>query len=230
MNWSLAIGYFAALFAIMNPLGNLPVFVAMTDGMRPGVRRWVAVLLGVFIAVALLVFLVSGSALLRFFSVSIPAFEVAGGVVLLLMGLKMITGAPHDSHALQAGRAKYKDALAEAEADFSNVLVPLGVPIFVGPGSMTTTIVYSSKALAGGGAAGWVEVGVLAGVVVVAAASITAVLMLSGLIARLIGEIGLTIGTRILGLIIASMAVQIMLGGLAQVTPSLFDTQALTPA
>lgn len=86
------LSFFAALFALLDPLGNLPIFIGQTARMRPDVRRALAVLVSLSILIALLLFLFTGQAILAFSGISFPAFRIAGGIILLWMGIGMVNG------------------------------------------------------------------------------------------------------------------------------------------
>ena len=92
MDTTFYLNFFVALFAILNPLGNLPIFIGATAKETPGVQRAMAVLLSIFIVVFLWTFLFSGEFILNSFGISIPAFRIAGGIIILLMGIGMIRG------------------------------------------------------------------------------------------------------------------------------------------
>lgn len=223
-DWQLYLAFFVALFAIVNPVGNLPVFVSSTGDVRPAVQRWLAAMIGGFVAVMLVLFLWCGQSILGFFSVSIPAFRIAGGILLLLMGLHMVRG---ENRNLTMGVLEDDaDAFEAAEKRFKDVLVPVGVPLFVGPGSLSTVILYASKANEDGHA--WIDRLWMSGVVVLVSLLVVLVLSLGQQLSRLMGQTMLSIATRLLGLVICAIAVQFMLNGLAEVMPTIFDQAALS--
>src|SRR5215471_3851746 len=89
------LGTFAAtLFALLNPLGMLPIFIGYTDGMRVGVQRWLALFVSITVLGLMLLFLFAGTALLNFFGITLDAFRIAGGILLLLIGIKTIAQDP----------------------------------------------------------------------------------------------------------------------------------------
>ena len=83
------VNFFVAMFALIDPIGNVPVFAAATAGARPAGRRWVALYISLFALGFLAFFYVTGLGVLRFFGISLPAFRIAGGILLLLLGLDM---------------------------------------------------------------------------------------------------------------------------------------------
>lgn len=211
MEPTLMLNFGAALFAVVNPFGNLPLFVSFTSGDEKRVQGFLALFFAVWIAVMLLLFLFTGEDVLRFFGIGLPAFRIAGGILLLLTGLSMVRGQAAekvDKVAAQTGSSP----LENAERRFRDVLIPLGVPMFVGPGSITTVILYAGKA------EGRVETLGLAVVVLILAAGTGAVLLAGRWVHKVLGNTGLDIATRILGLFLAAMGVQFMIDGLASIT------------
>lgn len=214
MEPTLMLNFGAALFAVVNPFGNLPLFVSFTSGDEKRVQGFLALFFAVWIAVMLLLFLFTGEDVLRFFGIGLPAFRIAGGILLLLTGLSMVRGQAAekvDKVAAQTGSSP----LENAERRFRDVLIPLGVPMFVGPGSITTVILYAGKA------EGRVETLGLAVVVLILAAGTGAVLLAGRWVHKVLGNTGLDIATRILGLFLAAMGVQFMIDGLASITTGL---------
>jgi len=221
METSAIVHFAAALFAVMNPLGNLPLYISATTGERSGVQRYVAVFLTLFIAVMLLSFFWSGDALLHFFGISLSSFRIAGGIILLLNGIAMVGG--HEGKKIEALADKIAERsdLVEAETQFRNILIPIGIPIFVGPGSISTVILFSGQASSVGGRLG------MSGVIVGMALLVLVLLWLSKPIGRLLGNMGLDIAARLMGLILAAMGIQFMLAGLADVTLNWIDPAKL---
>jgi multiple antibiotic resistance protein len=208
------IGTFAAtLFALLNPLGMLPVFVGYTARMRSGVQRWLAIFVSITVLGLMLLFLFAGTAMLNFFGITLDAFRVAGGILLLLIGIRTVA---------QDAANKAKDLtvaseigeLREAESVYGQIVVPLAMPLLVGPGVIANLILYAGEASQRRSARlSWGLVGVT-----VAVSLLTLVILLSGrLLRRLLGDVGLNIATRILGLLVASIGVQFVIAGLTNV-------------
>jgi len=220
MDTTFYLNFFVALFAILNPLGNLPIFIGATGNEKPGVQRAMAVLLSLFIVVFLLIFLFTGDFILKSFGISIPAFRIAGGIIILLMGIGMIRGHTGSVNIDSAAAIKGGD-FEVAEFKLSNVLVPLGVPIFVGPGSISTIIVYAHKASGFGDKIG------MAVLIVLATLLVLVILLAGRWIGKLLGRQGLDIATRILGLILCAIAVQFILAGIGGATVGLINPNVL---
>ena len=209
-----AVNFFVALFALLDPIGNVPVFAAATAGALAAGRRWVAVYIALFAFVFMTFFFFSGLALLEFFGISLPAFRIAGGVILFLMGLEM---ARDDFTAMFSDAAEGVEAegpRAYARRRFERLVVPFAMPLLIGPGAISTVVIYASEAKQFG------LQGLGAGVGAMAAVSLVTMLCfwLTPVISKLLGRIGLTIVVRVLGLILCAMAVQFIIIGVADTT------------
>ena len=131
-----AIKFFGALFAIMNPISNLPVFLSVTDGANSVERRAIAIRVTLYCLVLGGAFAIVGSAALDFFGISVDDFRVAGGLVVLLIGLNMLNGSDSAAHhGTEAEKASFSDASAVA-------FYPITFPILVGPGTITSYTGY----------------------------------------------------------------------------------------
>ncbi|MGL4618013.1 MAG: MarC family protein [Chroococcidiopsis sp.] len=211
MDWSLISSFVAALFAIINPFGNLPIFISYTVGESRGVQRWLTLFIAFTILIFLIIFLVSGTAILKFFGISLAAFQIAGGILLLLTGIDMVRGQHNEKSRQLAAKANI-NAFQEAELMYRKILIPLGIPLFVGPGSISTVILYANRAKNNETFLG------LIAVVVGISALVLVILMLGQAIAKLLGQNGLDITTRIMGLLLAAIGVQFILSGLFEAT------------
>jgi MarC family membrane protein len=220
MDYRLISNFAAALFAIVNPLGNLPIFISYTANEPKGVQRWLAVFVSLTILIALLVFLIFGEALLRFFGISLAAFRIAGGILLLLTGIGMVRGVVSEESRQLAAKA-YRNNLEEAELMYRKILIPLGIPLFVGPGSISAVILYANQAKNHTTFLG------MALVVVAIALIVLVALLLAAPIKRLLGQTGLDIATRILGLLLAAIGVQFILAGLAEATVNFINPSVM---
>ncbi len=217
---------FIAVFSVLDPVGNLPIFIDATASLRPGVRTAMAVLISLVIAVGLIAFLFLGQGILHFFGISLPAFQIAGGIVLLITGLKMISGRSRgaDIKAKPEEDNKRPSLFAtfdEAGDRLKDIIVPVGIPLFVGPGSLSTVVLYSAKAQ------GHVDTLLAMAGVLIAISIVTGLILTASTpIARVLGHNGLQIATRILGLLITAIGVQFFLSGLAAVT-TIFEAEKL---
>lgn len=220
-----AVNFFIALFALIDPVGNVPLYAAATEGARGAARRLTAVYIALFAFVFLSFFFLTGLSLLQFFGISMSAFRIAGGILLLLMGLEMARGDP--SHVMESAGATtgVLSTRADAARRFEGLVVPFGMPLLIGPGAISTAVIYAEEAKRLGVSGVAIGVGVIAGECVL----IVAAFWLTSLISRLLGKIGMVIVIRVLGLILCAMAVQFMLTGLAGSTMGLMRHDAAAP-
>jgi multiple antibiotic resistance protein len=210
-----AVNFFVALFALIDPIGNVPVFAAATSQGAPRARRMVAVYIGLFVMGFLATIWFTGISLLQFFGISLPAFRIAGGVILFLLGLDM---ARNDFAAMfEDLESETGDHRGYARRSFERLIVPFAMPLLIGPGAISTVIIYASEAKSMG-AEGQVS-GLVA--IVGVAVSVIASFWATPVISRLLGRIGMTIVVRVLGLILCAMAVQFILVGIGDATGGL---------
>lgn len=199
-----------ALLAIVNPVGVLPFFIHFTQALSPAQRRHTirvsAVAAGLVVAISAL----AGTRIIAFFGISIASFQVGGGTLLLISALQMLNAQPAESKPSDADEGREK-----AEAGASIAVVPLTIPLLTGPATISTMVIYAERTRH------WWEQAVLVGYGLVVALVTFGVFTLSGRIARLIGRTGINVMTRLMGLILAALAVEIMADGLGQLFPIL---------
>ena len=199
--------FVVTLTAVVDPFLAVPFFLVFTQSRAPEpVRRLARVVaLTVFVVLAIAVFV--GEALLGLIGASLPAFRVGGGLVLLLMALAMLNA--------QAGGVRQSQAEArELEAGAVSGVVPLAIPLLAGPGAISTSIIAAEKGGLGHQAA------IVVCIALVCLVS-WAILRRAPQIEARLGTTGLNIATRILGLLLAAMAVQTMADGLKELLPGL---------
>ena len=212
----LGVNSFVALFALIDPVGNVPIFAAATHGATPAQRRLVAFYIALFGTVFLAFFYFTGMAMLQFFGISLSAFRIAGGVLLFLLGLDMSRSdflASFGDAERPAGEAPV-GLFAYAQRRFERMVVPFAMPLLIGPGAISTAILQASEAARYGPAG--LAVGAAA-IVAVGFATVIA-FMLTGPITRILGRIGMAIVVKVLGLILCAMAVQFILTGVSDAT------------
>ena len=210
-----AVNFFVGLFALLDPVGNVPLFAAATAGAKSRDRAWIAVYISLFVAAFLTFFYFTGLSLLEFFGISLPAFRIAGGVILFLLGLEMArddftaTFAEVDDGETPAGSGR-----AYVRKRFERMIVPFAMPLLIGPGAISRVVIYASQARRFGLEGAAIGVGVIGAV----ALSTLLAFLATPILTRLLGRIGLTIVVRVLGLILCALAVQFILAGLAEST------------
>jgi multiple antibiotic resistance protein len=184
---------------IIDPFGLAPMFVALTRGMSPRARRIIAFRACAVAAGILTLFAGFGETLLGFIGISMAAFRVAGGALLFLTALDML---------FERRSKRREDKVAEDMPDPS--VFPLAIPLIAGPGSIASIILLSGQQSGGEGLA--LVVGVMIAVMVV----VLAMFLISGLLERLLGKTGIEVVTRLLGMLLAALAVQFILEGLRE--------------
>ncbi|MGI9483951.1 MAG: MarC family protein [Hyphomicrobiales bacterium] len=190
---------FAALFAIMNPITAVPLFVAITEGYDAPRRRKLTLAVSVTVMLSLSVAATSGQEILGFFAISIGAFRIAGGIIVLLMGLAMLQSKSSD--APQSGKTGGKEAHSQA-------ICPIAVPLLVGPGAIATMILHSQKVVETS------DYGMLATVIAVMTIATYVTLCLAAAISRFLGEAGMMVTMRLIGMVVAAIAIDMMIIGL----------------
>ncbi|MBF9050789.1 NAAT family transporter [Roseobacter sp. HKCCD9010] len=199
MDLATAIPAFVALFVIIDPIGMAPLFVAMTQGMSARARRGIAIR-ACLVALALLtLFGLAGEAVLNFLGISMPAFRMAGGILLFLTALDM----------LFERRTPRRQGQAEAAHAEDPSVFPLAIPLIAGPGSITTMIL-----LAGQPGTDALHVAMIHGVMALVLLCVFALFLLASPLERLLGPVGINVVTRILGMLLAALSVQFVIDGL----------------
>ncbi len=192
----------SSIFFLVDPFAALPTFLAVTAGADAPRRRAMARKASITAFVVLAAFALAGQYIFRLFGITLPAFEIAGGVILLLIGLDMLNA--KRSPTQETG----PEAAAAAEKEDAGI-VPLGIPMLAGPGSITSVMV-----LVGQAQGHWSLVGAILGAIGVTALICFLVLGNSGRVAAVLGETGIRILVRIMGLLLVALAVQYFVNGM----------------
>jgi multiple antibiotic resistance protein len=192
----------SSIFFLVDPFAALPTFLAVTAGADARRRRKMAWKASLTALVVLSAFAVAGQYIFRMFGITLPAFEIAGGVILLLIGLDMLEAKrspTQESHEESAAAARKEDA----------GIVPLGIPMLAGPGAITSVMV-----LVGQAEGEWKKMAAILTSILITAAICYLVLGNSDLVGRRLGETGVRILVRIMGLLLVALAVQYFVNGL----------------
>lgn len=197
--------FFASLFAIMNPLVAVPFFVSMTEGHSHARRRRLAGIATVAVLLALVVAAIVGREILGFFAISLSSFRIAGGIIVLLMGLSLL-------HAKSTDAEKDNGGSTSTPRD-SEAICPLAIPLLAGPGSIATIIIRCESAAGAG------EFVTIAGVIAAMVVITYLVLRIAVPLARVLGPSGLTVTTRLIGMIVAAIAIDMMVAGIRGTFP-----------
>jgi multiple antibiotic resistance protein len=221
----LGVNLFVTLFALIDPIGNIPIFAAATAGATAVQRRWVSTYLVALVVAFLLFFYFTGLAVLEFFGISLAAFRIAGGILLLFLGLEMAREDFLKMFADVDPTQDPGDVRGYAKRRFQRLVVPFAIPLMIGPGAISAVIIGAGEAQAVGTEA------TIGGVVAILAAGLATLLCfwLTGPISRLLGDVGMAIVVRVLGLILCALAVQFILAGLGEALPGMFATGVTSP-
>ncbi len=196
------------LLAIVNPLAIVPFFIHYTQGFsRKQRQRTVQVAAFSAFAVIATCALI-GLQILEFFGISLASFQVGGGMLLLTSALSMLNAQPAESKVTQ-------DEVEDASARASIAVVPLTIPLLTGPATMSTVVIYADQAKT------LFQHAALVGYGVVIALATAVCFTLAEPIARFLGQTGINVMTRLMGLILAALAVEVMATGLTQLFPAL---------
>jgi multiple antibiotic resistance protein len=200
MDTAFLITAFVTLFVIIDPIGMTPLFVALTQGMTTAQRRAIAIRACVTSVLLLVVFAAFGEAVLAFVGISMPAFRIAGGLLLFLTALDMLFERRGQRRKGQA------DAAEEEEGDDPSIF-PIAIPLIAGPGSIATVILLAGQKPGAEGLA------YVIGVMISVIALVFLMFLVSGLLERALGRVGINVVTRLLGMLLAALSVQFVLDG-----------------
>lgn len=188
---------FATLFVVIDPPGLVPLFIALTRGMPPDRRRAMARRACIIAAILLLLFGVAGEAILGFIGISMPAFRIAGGILLFLTALDM----------LFERRTQRREGQT-ADPDHDPSVFPLATPLIAGPGAIATMIL-----LVGESGTGWPGTFAVLGLMLLMIVVTYAFLLASPPLERMLGRTGTIVITRLLGMLLAALSVQFVIDG-----------------
>ena len=221
----LGVNLFVALFALVDPIGNLPIFAAATAGATLRQRISVSALICLFAVLFLAFFLFTGLALLQFFGISMAAFRIAGGILLLLLGLDMVREEFLKMFADADASSDALDVRGYARRRFKRLIVPFAIPLMIGPGAISTVIIVAGEGQEIGAA------GTMAALVAIGAVAFVSFVCfaLTGPLSRMLGDVGMAVIVRVLGLILCALAIQFILAGLSEAIPGMFSSIATTP-
>ena len=200
--------FFLGLVAAVNPIGIMPVFVSLTAHMPPEERNRTALQANIAVAVILIVSLVAGQMLLDMFSISLDSFRVAGGLLLLSIAFSMMSGKLGEDKQNKQEKSEYisKEQIG---------VVPLAMPLMAGPGAISSTIVFGSRYPAAIDTVG-------IGISIIAFATCSWLLFRSApVIVRFLGQTGINVITRIMGLILGALGIEFIANGLRNLFPGL---------
>lgn len=200
------------LLAIVNPLAIVPFFIHYTQGFSKAQRQRTIVIssFSAFLVIAISALL--GLKILDFFSISLASFQVGGGLLLLISSMNMLNAQPAEA---KAHTHEMEDGFDKAAMGASIAVVPLTIPLLTGPATMSTVVIYAQKAQT------FVQLATLVAYGVVIGLATAVCFALAEPIARVLGKTGINVMTRLMGLILAALAVEVMADGLGKLFPIL---------
>lgn len=193
---------FASLFSVVNPLGAVPVFLAMTPHQSEVERRHTALMTSVYFVGILLAFFFAGTTILNFFGIDLNAMRIAGGAVILSSGYGLLSGKFEESRAV--GEKVQNEARGREDISFS----PMAMPLLSGPGSISLLIgMYAEHT-------SWDARGLIAAVVIATGMAVFLILKFSPYFYKALGEAGIRAMTRIMGFLVMAIGVQYVIAGI----------------
>jgi multiple antibiotic resistance protein len=206
---------FITLITMVNPLAVVPAFATLTDGFSRPQRMRVALMAGISCSVVLTVFLLAGNYVFKFFGITVPAFQIMGGIIFLTNALRTLVGDDRREYNAGGEKRMQDSDVVKAEVDPASIaIVPLGIPMLSGPGAITSVMVLVNLypkieqkmavliAIVGVGLTSWI------------------VLLGAGPLSRMIGDRGRAVFSKIMALLLGAIGIQFMING---VTPVMVD-------
>ncbi|MBO6868345.1 MAG: MarC family protein [Thalassococcus sp.] len=199
MDTAFLISAFATLFVVIDPIGLTPIFIALTQGSSAKQRRAIAIRACVIAFGILCLFTFLGEQVLGFIGISMPAFRIAGGILLFLTALDM----------LFERRTKRREDKADHPEDVPDPSVfPIAIPLIAGPGAIASMILLTGQSDS------LLNTFAVLGVMLLVIFMVLAFFLISGFIEKALGRVGITVVTRLLGMLLAALSVQFVLDGL----------------
>src|SRR5438132_13302901 len=202
-----------ALLAIVNPIGVVPFFIHFTQTLTPQQRRRTIRVSAFTAFVVIAVSALAGLKIIEFFGISLASFQVGGGTLLLISSIQMLNAQPAEGR-----REDVTEGASKVDAGASIAVVPLTIPLLTGPATISTMVIYAEKTRH------WWQLGVLVGYGIVVGVATFIAFSAAGRIAKRLGQTGINIMTRLMGLIPAALAVELLADGLTKLFPILAST------
>lgn len=195
------------LLAVVNPIGAIPIFLSLTAGESRSSRQHTAKVAVFSVFVILAFSLLFGEAILHAFGISVNSFRVAGGILILLMAISMM-------HA-KTSRVNATEDEKHTEPEESVAVVPLAIPLLAGPGAISTVILYAHRGES------MMHYGMVGAAIATVSVVLLITLMSTTALSRFLSQTGINISTRIMGLILAALAIEFIANGMKGLFPSL---------
>ena len=200
------------LLAIVNPLACVPFFIHYTQGFSRAQRQRTVLISSVTAFAVIAASALLGLQILEFFGISLASFQVGGGMLLLTSALSMLNAQPAEA---RANADEVQSAEAKAAVGASIAVVPLTIPLLTGPATMSTVVIYADRAQT------FLQHAALVGYGLVIALATVVCFTLAEPIERVLGKTGINVMTRLMGLILAALSVEVMANGLIKLFPAL---------
>ncbi|MDE1989130.1 MAG: NAAT family transporter [Betaproteobacteria bacterium] len=199
---------FVALMVIVNPISSVPTFLSMTARYSVRERMQIARVASMSVAIVLVLSALVGEPVLALFGITIASFKVGGAILIMLTAISMM-------HALPSRESQTPEEVREAERKENIAVVPLAIPLLSGPGAISTTIIYATAKPSAA------HLGAIVVCCLLVALLTWIILRLAAPASRWLGETGVNIATRLMGLLLAAVAVEIFMSGLLEFLPGL---------
>ncbi len=205
---------FVGMIALMNPLGAIPIFIGLCSSKPDVVCRRIPKVTGTAILIILLVSVWMGEFILKLFGISIEAFQAGGGILILLMAIHMLQAKQESVKQTEGEKKELSEA--EIKSMMSIAVVPMAIPLMAGPGTISFSIIQGAEvaSMTGGRL-------ILSVVILLAALLAWFTLAMAEPIGKKLGETGLNIATRLMGMLLAAIGVQMIAHGFAKLLPGL---------
>lgn len=207
-NWYAWLNMLVGLIVIVNPLLGVSSITTLASDETPEQRRATARMAALTVGVVMSISAIAGEAVLALFGIGIPEFHVGGGILLLLIAVSML-------NARMSGVRHTAAESEEAQMREQVGVVPIGIPLLAGPGAISTAILYAHKGK------GWLDMVVLLGEIWLVAALVWIALLMGDRLMTILGQTGMNIASRIMGLLLAAIAVGFVTQGLKVLLPGL---------
>jgi multiple antibiotic resistance protein len=208
LDWAEYTKFFLALIVIVNPVGAVPLFVSMTEQHTVDEKRRIARAASAAVAVVLVLAAIAGQPLLAFFGITIASFKVGGAILILLLAISMM-------HATPTGEKQTPEEAREAEDKESIAVVPLAISLLSGPGAISTTIIYST------GRSSLSHILLIIACCLLVSLATWVALRAATPVSLWLGKTGVNIAIRLMGLLLAAVAVEIFTSGILVLLPGL---------
>lgn len=204
---------FLALVVLVNPFAALSLFIDITKDANRQQTRKVALISAITVFVTIAIFSLAGEPILKVLGISLGSFRIAGGILVLIIAIGMMNGA---GNVAKPHVGKSGDLNGVAFQGAASAVVPLTIPMVIGPGGISTVIIYAASGHSYFNMLAIITAGLIISIVTYLS------FMAAGQVSRFLGDTGLNVLNRIMGMLLAAVAVEIFVGGLKSVFPQLF--------